>query len=344
MQPSLVNATLRKRSEREVLSNMVEVKHEGVESKTWNVTAAADSTTNTSGTVSYPGSHVSQAVYYSDQTYGDSWNNQDESTGLAMVKKGTDEQLKLMRSIIMQVFSKEKMLASDPLNPGFSTPSSSEQDTYTIPVSYLSLNTIASLNHGELVYIDMLVRKQEEMIAMVKEKFWDSTHDAEENTGNEFNKLKDAVRSVSAERRRIASTQSSCCFVWALLTSAVSEHARGFTMRSYNTLTSPWLPEYTTDQAVKTIQEAGQIIGQDKRLEALYLSTILQGYEDTTPVDDLANYVTAGEESGLTCEHTLNLLYRYLKLTQGVEGADFVFVRLRDIVHQLYRAQQSIFG
>ena len=115
-------------------------------------------------------------------------------------------------------------------------------------------------------------------------------------------------------------------------------------MRSYNTLPSPWLPEYTTDQAVKTIQEAGQIIGQDKRLEALYLSSILQGYEDTTPVDDLANYVTAGEESGLTCEHTLNLLYRYLKLTQGVEGADFVFVRLRDIVRQLYRAQQSIFG
>ena len=50
------------------------------------------------------------------------------------------------------------------------------------------------------------------------------------------------------------------------------------------------------------------------------------------------------DENGLTCEQTLNLLYRYLKLTQGVEGADFVFVRLRELVRQMHVASQMIFG
>ena len=96
------------------------------------------------------------------------------------------------------------------------------------------------------------------------------------------------------------------------------------------------------EQTMQTMNEVGQLINQDKRLEALYLSAILKGCEDPTPVDTLATY--AATEDGLTCEQTLNLLHRYLKLTQGWEGADFVFVKLRETIRQIYRAQKVIWG
>ena len=157
-------------------------------------------------------------------------------------------------------------------------------------------------------------------------------------------KLTDAIKSVAIERREMASPLSRSCLVWAIVTSAVSERARVLTQKRWNILPSIWMPEPSIDQAMKTMQEVGQLINQDKRLEALYLSAILKGYEDPTPVDVLAYIRASEDENGLTCEQTLNLLYRYLKLTQGVEGADFVFVRLRELVRQMHVASQMIFG
>ena len=101
--------------------------------------------------------------------------------------------------------------------------------------------------------------------------------------------------------------------------------------------------QYTMDHGIKAMQEVGSIIKKDKRLEGLYLSAILKGYEDPSPLDLITYYGAMAGDGDLTCEQTLNMLYRYLRLTQGMEGADTVFVRLRDIVRQIYALQHRIF-
>ena len=321
MQPSLVNATLRKKVEREMVTRG-EVKDEGVEETSWNM--AADSTTG--GTVCYPPSTMDTQYCLPDQELY--WSKDTELSGLYMYTEETEEKLRLIRSLIVQVFSKRNTLDIDLFSQEIS---SSSQDTYTIPVSYLSLNTIASLNHGELVYIDMLVRRQEELLAVVKERVEFSKQ--EQNNGEIFSKVKETLYSVAMERKQMVSSQSPSCHVWAIVTCAVSEHHRIAAMTS----------QYTMDQGIKAMQEVGTIIKKDKRLEGLYLSAILKGYEDPSPLDMITYYGAMADAGGLTCEQTLNMLYRYLKLTQGVEGADTVFVRLRDIVRQMYALQQRIF-
>ena len=259
------------------------------------------------------------------------WSKDRELSGLYMNTEETEEKHRLIRSLIVQVFSKRNTLDIDLFSQEIS---SSSQDTYTIPVSYLSLNTIASLNHGELVYIDMLVRRQEEMIAMVKEKV--EFVKQEVNVEDMFSKVKDTLCSVAMERKfmHMASSQSRSCYVWAIISCAVSEHQRILAMTS----------QYTTDQGIKAMQEVGSIIKKDKRLEGLYLSAILKGYEDPSPLDMITYYGAIAGDGDLTCEQTLNMLYRYLKLTQGMDGADTVFVRLRDIVRPIYGLQHRIFA
>ena len=315
MQPSLVNATLRKKVEREV-------KNEGVEERSWNM--AADSTTG--GPVCYTPSSLDTQYCLPDQELY--WSKDRELPGLYMNTEVTEERYRLIRSLIVEVFSKSNSLDIDLFGQEIS---SSSEDTYTIPISYLSLNTIASLNHGELVYIDMLVRRQEEMIAVLKERIEFAKQEV--NVGEMFFKVKETLCSVAMERNHMAISQSRSCYVWAIVTCAVSEHQRIVAMTA----------QYITDQGIKAMQEVGSIIKKDKRLEGLYLSAILKGYEDPSPLDMITYYGAMAGDGDLTCEQTLNMLYRYLRLTQGMEGADTVFLRLRDIVRQIYALQHRIF-
>jgi len=341
MRPGLVNATLKPKSERQVSrqAGSFEMQDAFQVSQSQSETAAADSTTNTLwGDVAFNNRDFTQTneVHFSQGglklisgKLTDSDQSTSDSFGLLIKTKEQDYKVKQAKAMIMQVFSRS--------NKQDFTSSSGDQDVYTIPVSYLSQNTIASLTHGELVHIDRMVRKQEEIVNLVREHF----HPIKQDHGEvNFAKLKEAILIVVRQRKGSSASLNSRCFVWAIVTSAVLVFTRKATNQNSSSI---GMLAHSLEPDWRTMHEVGQLINQDKRLEAIYSSAILKGFEELTPVDTIDNYDADVHDDDLTCEQTLNLLYRYLKLTQGLEGADFVFVRLRELVRQMYGDQRRIF-
>lgn len=65
--------------------------------------------------------------------------------------------------------------------------------------------------------------------------------------------------------------------VWAIVTSAVSSHARVFGAEELQII---WLPEQPLTQAEDHAGGGAVHFNQDRRLEALYLHGHTKGYED----------------------------------------------------------------
>ena len=118
----------------------------------------------------------------------------------------------------------------------------------------------------------MMVKKQEEMVRNVRDHFYHVKQEPGENIEKEsMDELKEAIIKVLFGANEISSSLRSRCLVWAVVATSVSRYARVLTQNSFPLLSSICMPDHSIEQTMQTMNEVGQLINQDKRLEALYL-------------------------------------------------------------------------
>ena len=171
MKPSLVNAMLRKRPNKardvlEEVSTSAPQQQSGIDNaEDWNVLAAVpDSTTG----------NLDSTYWFPEQGFVESTLNTFEapSSRSSLLSLEDRKYMRLMKSLIVKSFINDPRDTHGltPLPSSFSQSfCPTESEKYNIPVSYLSLGSIASVDNSDIVEVEAMVKRQEEILAAVKE-------------------------------------------------------------------------------------------------------------------------------------------------------------------------------
>lgn len=189
-----------------------------------------------------------------------------------------------------------------------------ESEGYTLPVSLVTLSPLAGLSPDQLSWVDRQVARIQTSLAMARSQQagHDSFHHLVASCLSLLASQLAPLLDPEAPRHRLMVVSLiliACRHIEQLQALVVS------------------LPPGPGRAAVLAMREVGHIVGQDRRLEALYAAAILRGCGDVQ---------AAGEES------TLSLLHSYLRLVQGSQGADSAFSRLTSLATELFKAHSLI--